>query len=142
MRAVETEIDHSIAAYQVWNTPRDTLLRAILEYYRDAIEVLFVYAAVGLRADGASDIESSFALERDLHAGVLQVLKWTMELSSPYSEGPSPNAEVVHEVIDLGRRYEVLVDALKMANHDRCAIAVDNSTRTIVVYEGRRSYRR
>jgi len=136
VRRVETEIDHSIAALQVWNTPRETLLRAILEYYRDEIELVFTRASVGLQLNDATELESGFGRERDLHAGVLQALKWAMELSSPYSEGASPNVEVVHEVIDLGWRYEVLVDALKMANHDRVAIAVDNATRTLTVYEG------
>ncbi len=136
MRAVEAELDRSIAGLPVWNTSRDALLLRILEYYRDAIELVFARAAFDQQASGTGDIEGSLALERDLHAGVLQALKWTMEFSSPSAQGQSPDVEVVHEVIDLGRRYEVLVDVLKMANHDRVAIVVNEVARTTIVYEG------
>lgn len=136
MRVAETEIDRSIAALPIWNTPQETLLRMILEFYRDAIEVVFALAAVGYQADDSVSVENSLCQEQDLHGGVLQALKWTMEFSPLCGDSPSPGAEVVHELIGIGRRYELLVDVLKMANYDRVTIVMNDAGRTITVYEG------
>lgn len=136
MRAAETEIDRSIAALPIWKTPQETLLRMILEFYRDAIEMVFLRTAFGHQVGDSATIESSLGQEQYLHGGVLQALKWTMEFSPLCEDGPSPDAEVVHELIGLGHRYELLVDVLKMANHDRVTTAVNDAGRTITVYEG------
>jgi hypothetical protein len=42
IRKVETEIDNAIRNLPIWRTPRDQLLRVLLDYYRDAIEVIFM----------------------------------------------------------------------------------------------------
>lgn len=136
MRAAEAEIDRSIAALPIWNTPQETLLRMILEVYRDAIEEIFAHAAFGHQAGDSVSVENSLWQEQYLHGGVLQALKWTMEFSPLCGDGPSPGAEVVYELIGQWRRYELLVDVLKMAHHDRVTIVMNDAGKTITVYEG------
>jgi hypothetical protein len=136
VRRVEAEIDYTIRNLPIWRAPRDRLLRVFLDFYRDAIEVMFLGASHALQFGNPFEFECSLALERDLHAGMLQVLKWAMELCNLKAKGELPAPEEILNVIELGTHYEVFVDALKMANHGRTEIDVDIATRTVTVFEG------
>jgi hypothetical protein len=59
-----------------------------------------------------------------------------MEFSRVSNSGPLPEDEEILSLVDLGKKYETLVDILKMANHDQVSINVDDEQRIITVYEG------
>lgn len=136
MRYVESEIDKAISSLPILGAQKNLLLLRLLEYYRDAIEVLFMNAAHGIQFANGQSLEASIVFERDLHAGLFQALKWTMLFASPEENRPAPDADAIHELVGLAQYYEVLVDVLKMANHDRVTIVADPAKRLISVYEG------
>src|SRR5215813_12277251 len=97
IRKVEAKIDDAIRNLLIWRTRRDQLLRVLLDYYRDAIEVLFANAAWGELFHDSRALEVSFAMERDLHAGMLQTLKWAMEFCDNNGEEIAPAPEELHK---------------------------------------------
>lgn len=135
MREIESEIDQQIKDLDVWNVPQNALISLILNAYRDSIEMVFLQMAwaIQFRPD---QMANAFALEHHLHAGFFQTLKWAMEFSRESNGGPLPEDEEVLSLVDLGSKYEALVDILKMAKHDRVSISIDDEQRVITVYEG------
>ena len=47
MRGVEREIDERLKQFPLWRCARDKVLRATLDYYRDALEVILIATAYG-----------------------------------------------------------------------------------------------
>ncbi|MDA2929333.1 hypothetical protein MYX84_05200 [Acidobacteria bacterium AH-259-O06] len=138
VRAVEQQIDQKIEGLRYWQAPRSRLLRAVLEYYRDAIEA--VYMKIGwARETGQPDVvQSAVAVEVHLHLGVLQSLKWAGTLC-PESGGDIaalPNDEALYALVEQGHFYINFVDALKMAKHDLVTICLDQASGAVEVYEG------
>lgn len=136
VRVLERDIDRSIAAFPIWKTSRQRLLRALLDYYRDAIEVMFLNSAGALQVSRSDAFTAALFFERDLHAGMLQALKWTMELADEASDATVPPADEIMKLVDVARDYEVWVDILKTAAHDHVHIALDTERQTVTVYEG------
>src|SRR5260370_24171991 len=136
VRKIEAGIDEGIKGLSIWRPRRDSLLRALLDYYRDAIEVMFLHAAHGQLFSNSEALIESFAMERDLHAGLLQSLKWAVEFSDSNGEEAAVTPEQLHEITELGARYENFVDLLKMGQHNRVHISVSKDTQTIRVFEG------
>lgn len=136
IRRIEAEIDKAVQKLAVWKQQREFLLQELLAYYRDAIEVYFLHAAWGQLFDKAHALEVSFAAERDLHAGMLQALKWAMEFSSSTSKKKNVKPKMLKKVTELGARYESFVDALKMAKHGNAQLLLDEAKNTIKVFEG------
>jgi hypothetical protein len=134
MREIEAEIDREIKALPFWTAGREAFLNRMLNYYRDAIEVLLLQIPqIALIPDLLGNL---FILEHELHAGVFQNLKWIMEFSGEPSGGQLPDDYEIITLANIGKNYEALVDILKMAQYDRMAIDIDERQRVITIYEG------
>jgi hypothetical protein len=136
MRLVETEIDQLINSSGIWKYSRNILQRGIIDYYRDQIERLQRRTIVGRSIRHAGIIEQSLNDERDLRAGILWFLIWVMERSEDCPRSPRPSASKIAKFVKLGSKYEILVDILKMANHDLVSITVNTKKRMVTVFEG------
>jgi hypothetical protein len=137
VRKVEHEIDHAIASHELFAVQRDRLILAIIDYYRDAIEYVFMRNAHGLQFGVGSEITAGLAVESQLHLGMLQALKWALEFASVGSDCYSPDSHQIADVVHkLGPAYVNFTDALKMANRGRSSIELDELARVITVYEG------
>lgn len=139
VRDVEKEIDDKIRDLPIWRTPRDTLLRAVLDYYRDSIEVIYAHMASKVQLggfQGDDDFLTYIAIERDLHAGILQVLKWALAWAPAGNGEKELDAEVIMNAIQLGTAYEVFVDLLKTAENGLIALRLDRASNTITAFEG------
>jgi hypothetical protein len=138
VRAVEQQIDQKIEGLRHWQAPRSRLLRAVLEYYRDAIEAVYMGVAWALETGQPTAIQGALAVETHLHLGVLQSLKWAGTLS-PESGGDMaalPNDEELCALAEQGHFYVNFVDALKMAKHGLNTIRLDKVSGALHVYEG------
>lgn len=136
MRAVEREIDQAIESLPVWAVRRETLLLMILDFYRIEMIEVSMRLMHGRLFNNVDSIRIGLLKEHYLHSGVLQALKWAMEFAGQDGRGPRPEAEDIGQLVELGKLYEMLVDGLKQALHDRVAIHVNRESRTITVYEG------
>lgn len=139
VREIEARIDQSIESLDIWTTPRDTLVRSILDFHRDGIELLHTKFGWALLFERHDEIPSTLAAEHYLHSGTLQATKWAMEFcppGRPAEAAQQPNVDSVLKIVELGRKYELLVDGLRMAKEGQVQIAVDNDKRILTFYEG------
>lgn len=141
VREIEQEIDGLIRGLEIWQRQKSGLLGQIVQIYRDAIEVIFIAhlffetrgEALGL---SAHDMAVLFAEEHRHRSGALWALKWAVEFCP--ENGPTPDAtpESLADLLALGNRYEAFVDVLKAANRDAITIHVDETTKSLICYEG------
>src|SRR5579859_4499274 len=132
VRAAEREIDVCISELPIWVVQRDVLLSALLTAYSERMENAF--AAAQREPDLASTLAQGLADEQHIRAGVFQALKWAMKFGDATGSASVRQASI-HEIIRLGKAYELLVDALKMANYGH-EIRVDATAKIITIYEG------
>jgi hypothetical protein len=135
MRRVEREIDERLSQLPLWRSAREDVLKATLDYYRDAHEVILIETSLAITSGSEQDF---FILNQQLQrfqAGFFQVLKWALTLCPERSEEIFFH-EMIHEAQDLGSKYEALVDSLRLANNDLVEIVVDKNARQVTVYEG------
>ena len=129
VRAAELEIDNWIARLSYWYAPRDLLLSRLLEYYRDAIEVLFARMTHDVLFVRSSAIGAFGALEDRMRAGVFQALKWTMEFGQVRSRGRANlDPKGIHRLVKLGELYEVFVDVMSSAQADAVTVDLDSKS--------------
>jgi len=137
VRAAELEIDNWIARLSYWYAPRDLLLSRLLEYYRDAIEVLFARMTHDVLFMRGSAIGAFGALEDRMRAGVFQALKWTMEFGQVRGRGRANlDAKAIHRLVKLGELYEVFVDVMTSAQADAVTVDLDSKRRLLSVHQG------
>jgi hypothetical protein len=137
VRRVEREIDEAVRSHQLFRVQRDRLILALLDCYRDAIELVFLTMAHGRQFGVEGRAAAGIALESQLHLGLLQSLKWAMEFATTDSDSFSFDHYEIDELARcVGPAYVNFADALKMAKYDQSSIQVEESTRTITVYEG------
>ena len=107
MRRVEQEIDERLRQLPLWLCPRDAVIKASLDFYRDAHEMILI--AIFAVTSGSDEFYNlNLQLQRH-QAGFFQV---------------------------LGTSYQTLVDSLKLGNYDLVEIAVDEGSRLVTIYEG------
>src|SRR5712691_6318174 len=138
VRKVEGEIDERVRAMLLWRCAREPLVRAALDYYRGAGEVLLLkiaWAAFQEPRERARLIETVPLVENRIRAGVFYVLKWALTLC-PEQSTEICDEMIVHSAQEVGAHYETLVDSLKLANHGLADIEVDRLARLVTVYEG------
>jgi hypothetical protein len=136
VRAAELEIDKSIERLVVWQANRSRLIRELLDYSRDAIEVVHLMASYAASTRSRTRLEAALAVERDVQAGVFNALKWAFTFDSGEGAIASPPEDALHELVGIGTAYEVLVDALKLAAHDKLTIRADMRKRILTIFEG------
>jgi len=135
MRRVEREIDEHLEQLPLWRCARDGVLKAALDYYRGVYEVILIESSSALANQNQ---EAFYILAQQLQrfqAGFFQVLKWALTLC-PEQSKETFSHEMIHEVQELGSKYETLVDALRLAKHDFFEIVVDEKAQRVTVYEG------
>ena len=119
VREVEHEIDSKIQALQVWKTKRSVILRALMEFHEEFTTLVHMSAFDSRLFESGSGVPPSFLHEQTKRNGVFWALKWTIEFSSEEgSDGPI-KPEELRDIIHLGEAYDVLVDALKLAEKGR-----------------------
>ena len=137
LRQIEHEIDQVVCSHDLFKVQRDRLLLALLDYYRDAIEVVFCRNAHARQFGLDDELQAGLAIEGQMHLGILQTLKWAMEFASADSDCFTPDLYQIAEFFNkFGPAYVAFADSLKMAKYNRSWLEVDESTRTITVYEG------
>jgi hypothetical protein len=133
MRRVEQEIDERLRQLPLWLCPRDAVIKASLDFYRDAHEMILI--AIFAVTSGSDEFYNlNLQLQRH-QAGFFQVLKWAL-LWCPERSAETFNHEKIHEAQLLGTSYQTLVDSLKLGNYDLVEIAVDEGSRLVTIYEG------
>jgi hypothetical protein len=138
VRKVEREIDERVAALPLWRCARDSVVRAALDYYRSAGEMLMAmisWAAMQEPDERTRLIGTIPLVEGRVKAGVFYVLKWALTLC-PERSAEVPDQEMIHSAQEVGAHYEALVDSLKLAEHGLAHIEVDPEARRLTVYEG------
>ena len=136
MRQIEHSIDKAIQQLPIWHYSRNLLLKAVSDYYLDAIEVIFLSQIQAKTENNCEHFHYNQMLEQDIRFGVFQALKWAMEFPTEHEGTTTPSFQEVHDLIDLGKDYEVIVDFLKCAGQDLLDIVVDQANKVITIYEG------
>jgi hypothetical protein len=139
MRELEREIDGYIATLPIWKGPRDTVLRMLLDHYRDAIEKLHRTAFYSTLAGDQHVLEEMKMSEHDLRTGVFRSLIWAMDLSTVddvAQQLPEELEQLVPEIVELGALYQVVIDVLKTAKYNLTEIRIDEKDHVVTVYEG------
>ena len=86
--------------------------------------------------ESGSEVLPILQHEQTKRTGAFWALKWTIEFSTEDgSDGPIKPKEL-REIIRIGEAYDVLVDALKLAEIGDIAIEVSQNPKEIVCYEG------
>ena len=136
VRDVEYEIDSKIQSLQVWKTKRSVILKALMEFCEEYTTLVHIRAFHSKLFKGGPGVLPTLQLEQTKRNGVFWALKWTIEFSAENgSDGPVKQKELM-EIIHLGETYDVLVDALKLANIGDITIEVSQISKEIVCYEG------
>jgi hypothetical protein len=141
VREIEKEIDGRVGGLDLWRRPKAGLLAQIMQTYRDAIEMTFVYhlfsEVCGEALDvSANDVAVLFAEEQHRRSGTLWALKWASNFCRERDSESAATPETLIDLLALGVKYEVFVDVLKAANRDVIAIHVDEAAKTLICYEG------
>jgi hypothetical protein len=137
IRQIEREIDTRIRELPIWQESRAEVLGKLVRRYRDAIELSFVMALHAETFDSSpDDFGAALIQENRFRAGSLWSLKWASEYCPEVGVPTSQVPEDLTDLLFLGATYETFVDALKYAQRDLITVAVDETSRTIVFYEG------
>jgi hypothetical protein len=136
VRQVESKIDECIQKMSVWNVKRDVLLERLLETWRDGIELVHMLAAHAVMFQVEDGIQSSVGREHLVLTGVYQAIKWAMEYASDEGADEVSDSDLSNLTLRVAAPYQMLVDALKLGAHDMAELAVDQSSKTLSVYEG------
>ena len=139
-REAEDRIDELVRSLPMWSTSRDELLRAALDAYRDAIEIVFLEAGrQRLLAEhlgpGHANFTPSLQFEHGLHLGAFWVLKWALAWCPALGEAP-PKVDDVGQLFLTASTYQALADALWMHKHGWGRVEADLDSSTLTVFEG------
>lgn len=140
VRQAERLIDEAIRGMAIWTSDRDALVRALLDVYRDSIEMLFLETGrqkllAGHLENSEANLSPVLQMESRLHLGMFWALKWALAWS-PVGGTPPPQPPHLLELIWTGATYQVFVDALWMHKHGWGRIAADLCSNKITVFEG------
>lgn len=136
VRQVESEIDQCIQKMAVWNVRRDVLLERLLAIWRDGLELVHMLAAHAVMFQVEDGLQSSVGREYMMLTGAYQAIKWAMEYASVQGADEVPDEVLANVILRVAAPYQMLVDALKLGAHDMAEFVVDQSCKTLSVYEG------
>jgi len=136
VRQVESEIDECIQKMAVWNVKRDVLVQRLLTTWRDGLELVHMLAAHAAMFQVEDGLRSSVGREHLMLTGAHQALKWAMEYASDQGSEEVSDEVLANLILRVAAPYQMLVDALKLGAHDMAEFAVDQSSKTLTVYEG------
>jgi hypothetical protein len=137
VRAAERQIDESVERLPVWQAGRSALLRSLLDYARDTFELAFLKISHAQMTGNRAGLHAALALEQHVQAGVFNALKWAFAFARAEGTPHFTTDDELHELVQIGTTYEVLVDALKLARHNKHTIRVDPRERILTIFEGR-----
>lgn len=140
VRRAEAEIDTAIRALPVWQATRDELLRAILDLYRDSIEMVLM--EVGRQrvmaehfGQNKADVRPALQMEGQLHLGIYWALKWALAWCPTRGAAP-PAPTSLLELVWVGAAYQALADGLWMHKQGWGRVVADLHAKTLVLHEG------
>ena len=136
VRDVEIEIDSKIQALRIWKTKRSVIFKSLMEFCEKFTTLVHLRAFHSKLFKGGSGILPILQLEQTKRNGVYWALKWSIEFSTEDGSGGSINPDDLREIIHLGEAYDVLVDALKLAEKGDFTITVSQDSKEITCYEG------
>ncbi len=136
VRQVESEIDGSIRKMDIWNVKQDVLLARLLVLWRDGLELVHMLAAHAVMFQVEDGLRSSVGREHLMLTGVYQAIKWAMEYASDQGADEVSDEALANLILRVAAPYQMLVDALKLGAHDMAEFVVDQSGKTLSVYEG------
>lgn len=136
VRQVEREIDSFIKRLPIWNFKREVLLRHLMTFWRDGLELVHLKYAHAAMFQVKENLQSSLAAEHLIATGAYQAIKWAMEYARDDGlEGISDKA-LIDVVMTVPVPYTLLVDALKLGLHDKVEFSVDQDSKVLTIYEG------
>ena len=107
-----------------------------MEFCEEYTTLVHINAFDSQLFESGSGVLPTLQHEQTKRNGVFWTLKWTIEFSTEEgSDGPIKPKELM-EIIHLGEAYDVLVDALKLAEIGDITIEVSQEIKEIVCYEG------
>lgn len=140
VRDAEAAIDGAIRALPVWQSTRDATLKAVLDVYRDLLDVVFVeMGRQRILAEFLGPREATplvpIVMEHRLHTGIFWILKWALAWCPDAGHAP-PTPDDITSLVGTGSAYVHLVDALWMHKRDWGRVDVDLASRTLLISEG------
>ena len=136
VRQVEGEIDSCIQRLPIWNVKREVLLRHLMKFWRDGLELVHLKYAHAAMFQVEEDLQSSLAAEHLISTEAYQAIKWAMEYARDDGlEGISDKA-LIDVVMTVPVPYTLFGDALKLGLHDRAEFSVDQDSKILTIYEG------
>jgi hypothetical protein len=136
VRQVESEIDACIQKMVVWKVRRDVLLERLLAIWRDGLELVHLLAAHAVMFQIEGRLRSSVGREHMMLTGAYQAIKWAMEYTSDQGTDEVSDETLAYLILRIAAPYQMLVDALKLGGHDMAEFVVDQTSKTLSVYEG------
>lgn len=136
IRKIEREIDDSIRAMDVWDVKREVLLRRLMDFWRDGLELVNLEAVHAMTFQTNDGLIRSIANEHYVATGIYQSIKWAMEYAKDDGEDHVDDEPLAKLVMSVGVPYQLLVDSLKMANYDVVGLSADPISKTLTVFEG------
>ena len=136
VRDVECEIDSKIQSLQIWKTKSSVILKSLMEFCEEFTTSVHLSAFDSKLFEGGSGVLPVLQHEQTKRNGVFWALKWATEFSTEEGSDGSISPEELIETIQIGETYDVLVDALKLAQKGDITIKVSQDSKVIVCYEG------
>lgn len=135
VRKAESAIDADIRALKIWKSGCEATAKAILDTYRDIIEVIFLRLHADSLGLAQTNMQAALMMEHHLHTGVFWLLKWTFAWC-PENGNPAPAGEEIEKLIHTGSSYQNFVDALWVNKTGRGRVEVNIPSQSIVIFEG------
>src|ERR1017187_5723780 len=136
VRAAESDIAERIRQLSIWKSEKNLLLRALVDFWRDGLELAYTRFAHAAMFQSSESFEAAKAMEHEVNTRVFWCLKWALEYA-PSSAAAGPTVEeIVDAVVTVGVPYQLLVDALKFATVGGNELDADADAHTLTVYEG------
>src|SRR2546422_10760857 len=112
VRKAEAQIDKQIQQLPLWRCQKSAVVRALLDFYRDATEMAML-ATVWV-AQNDCDVAVPMLLHSRWQTGVFWALKWAL-VFCPEESDSEFTPKMILEAQQVGAYYELFVDALRMA---------------------------
>src|ERR1700733_365492 len=136
VRQVEADIDSEIKGMPIWNVKREVLLRYLMTFWRDGLELVHLKYAHGAMFQLEEGLQNFLAIEYQISTGAYQTIKWAMEYARDDGHEAVPEEALIDFAMKVPAPYVVLVDALKLGAHDRAEFFVDQDNKILMIYEG------
>jgi len=105
VRAAEADIDDRIRQLPIWNCNKSLLLKALMELWRDGLELAYMRFGHAVMFQSSESFEAAKAIEHQVNTGVYWCLKWAYEYALESSTAQPAVEELVDTVMHVGAPY-------------------------------------